>query len=424
LTLAQHNLGTVVRFEFLRTISKRRFWVATLVVPLLIIIVFALVFVSSESSDKSEEAQKSAHFSFSYTDASGLIDPAVPHALGGTVASSPAAGVAAVKLGTTDAFFEYPADPATQTIRVYGTDSGVFDNGKYASVAQSILQASVQKKIGSRELTTISQGNLQTVTVTYKGGQTSGGFNEAIPALLFLVIFYVVILLLGNQMLSSTLEEKENRVTEMILTTINPTSLIVGKVLSLFMIGIVQMLVFALPFVIGFVFFRSELNIPNVDLAALDFDPQTMVVGALILLGGFSLFTGTLVALGAVMPTAKDAGPIFGALMALIFIPFYTLSLIISDPNALIVQVFSFFPYSAPVTALLSNAFGTLPLWKAAIIIVELFGLAAIVLRLAVRLFRYGSIEYSRKVSIRDVLFRPNADRKDARLADKVGADV
>jgi ABC-2 type transport system permease protein len=225
-------------------------------------------------------------------------------------------------------------------------------------------------------------------------------------------------------MLSSTLEEKENRVTEMILTTINPTSLIVGKVLSLFMIGIVQMLVFALPFVIGFIFFRSQLNIPNVDLSALDFDPQTMIVGALILLGGFSLFTGTLVALGAVMPTAKDAGPIFGALMALIFIPFYTLSLIISDPNALIVQVFSFFPYSAPVTALLSNAFGTLPLWKAAIIIVELFVLAAIVLRLAVQLFRYGSIEYSRKVSIRDVLFRPNADTKDARLANKVGADA
>ncbi|MHB1234319.1 MAG: ABC transporter permease, partial [Microbacteriaceae bacterium] len=134
------------------------------------------------------------------------------------------------------------------------------------------------------------------------------------------------------------------------------------------------------------------------------FDPQTMIVGALILFGGFSLFTGTLVALGAVMPTAKDAGPIFGALMALIFIPFYVLPLIISSPDATIVQVFSFFPFSAPVTALLRNAFGTLPLWQAAIIVAELFGLAALILRLAVRLFRYGSIEYSRKVSIRRVL--------------------
>jgi ABC-2 type transport system permease protein len=224
-------------------------------------------------------------------------------------------------------------------------------------------------------------------------------------------------------MLSSTLEEKENRVTEMILTTINPTSLILGKVLSLFMVGIVQMLVFALPFVIGYAFFRNQLNIPNLDLAALQFDPQTMIVGALILLGGFSLFTGTLVALGAVMPTAKDAGPIFGALMALIFIPFYTVSLIVSDPNALIVQVFSFFPYSAPVTALLRNAFGTLPLWQAIIIIVELFVLSAIVLRLAVRLFRYGSIEYSRKVSVRDVLFTSSPQSGKARIPERAGVD-
>jgi ABC-2 type transport system permease protein len=234
----------------------------------------------------------------------------------------------------------------------------------------------------------------------------AGGFNAVIPALLFLAIFYIVILLLGNQMLNSTLEEKENRVTEMILTTINPTSLILGKVISLFMIGIVQMLVFALPTVLAYFFFRSQLNIPDLDLASFVFDPQQMIVGALILLGGFSLFTGTLVALGAVMPTAKDAGPIFGALMVLIFVPFYTITLIISDPNATIVQIFTYFPYSAPVTALLRNAFGTLPLWQAVIIIVELFVLSAIVLRIAVRLFRYGSIEYTNKVKIRDVLGR------------------
>jgi ABC-2 type transport system permease protein len=134
----------------------------------------------------------------------------------------------------------------------------------------------------------------------------------------------------------------------------------------------------------------------------------------LILLGGFSLFTGTLVALGAVMPTAKDAGPIFGALMILIFIPFYTVTLVVSDPSAFIVQVFTFFPYSAPVTALLRNAFGTLPLWQAIFVIVELFVLSAIVLRLAVRLFRYGSIEYTRKVSIRDVLSRRPAPKPSA----------
>jgi len=407
--MRQHNLGTVLRFEFVRTINKRRFWVGILVVPLLIVIVFALVFISGKSSDKSTQLQKTAHFSFQYTDSSGLVNADIIRRLGGQLSSNVSAGISAVKSGKVDAFFAYPSDPTTQIIQVYGSDQGVFENGKYASVARTILQSSVEKKIGSQKLTLISQGSVKTSTITYKNGKDTGGINSLIPAMLYLVIFYLIILLLGNQMLTSTLDEKENRVTEMILTTINPTNLILGKVISLILLGLVQMLVFALPFTIGYVFFRSHLHLPDINLSHLVFDPQRMTVGALILLGGFALFIGTLVALGAAMPTAKDAGPIFAGLITMIFIPFYVIPLIISNSNAPIVQVFSYFPYSAPVTAMLRNGFGTLPLWQASIIIVELFVLSALVLRLAVRLFRYGSIEYSRKLSLREIFSRRDA---------------
>jgi ABC-2 type transport system permease protein len=125
-----------------------------------------------------------------------------------------------------------------------------------------------------------------------------------------------------------------------------------------------------------------------------------MITGALLLLGGFTLFTGVLVAIGAIMPTAKEAGTIFGPLMALIFVPFYAVSLIISDPTALIVQVFTYFPLTAPVTALLRNGFGTLGAVESAIVIAEVFIVGILILRLAVHLFRYGSIEYGRKLSI------------------------
>jgi ABC-2 type transport system permease protein len=311
-----------------------------------------------------------------------------------------------VKSGDLDAYFAYPADPVKESVKVYAVDKGIFANGKYDSVATLILQLSAEQQIGSSDLTALAKGQVTVDTTTYKDGTKSGGFLGLIPPLLFLVIFYVVILLLGNQMLSSTLEEKESRVTEMILTTVNPTTLIVGKVFALFIVGIVQMLVFLLPVLIAVTFFGSALGLPNLDFSTLELDPQRMIVGALLLLGGFTLFTGTLVAIGAVMPTAKDAGGWFGALIALIFVPFYTVSLVVSDPNALIVQVFTYFPFSAPVTAMLRNAFGTLSLLEATIVIVELFGLGIIVIRIAVQLFQYGSIEYSRKVSLRTALAR------------------
>jgi ABC-2 type transport system permease protein len=206
--LSQHNLGTVLRFEFVRTISKRRFWVGVLLVPLLMVIVFTLVFVSGTSSDKSTKNQKNAHFTFEYYDASGLVDPLIVSKLGGQLTTNSELGLLAVKSGKIEAFFAYPANPAREVVKIFGIDKGVFENGKYASVAQAILQASVGKKIGSPVLTLISQGGVKTTTITYKNGKVTGGINSLIPTMLFLVIFYLVILLLGNQMLTSTLDEK------------------------------------------------------------------------------------------------------------------------------------------------------------------------------------------------------------------------
>ena len=406
--MAQHNLNTVIGFEFFRTVKKKRFWIATLAIPVLLAIVFALIIMSNESTSTTAENQKNAHLSFTYTDDSGLVTDTVATAFGGTKTTDSARAIADVKAGTVDAYFAFPADPAKQPVRIYGTDKGVFGNGTYDAVARQILITTAQQKIGSPQLTTLAQGNVTIESQTYKNGQVSGGIGVVIPPLLFLVIFYVIIILLGNQMLSSTLEEKENRVTEMILTTLDPTTLIIGKVISLFMAGLVQMLIFALPVVAGYLFFRSNLNLPDVDLSHLTLEPGPMVVGALLLLGGFTLFTGTLVAIGAVVPTAREAGTFFAPLMVVIWVPFYVVSLIVSDPRSLIVQIFTYFPFTAPVTAMLRNAFGSLYPFESAIVIAELFIFGFVTLRLAVHLFRYGSVEYSKKLSIRSTFRRGN----------------
>ncbi len=407
--MARHNLGTVVSFEFLRTVKKRRFWFATLAIPIVIGIVFALIYLSNSTTSSSAQAQKNDRLAFSYTDNSKLISEQLAAQFGGKPATDPAAAIAAVKNGTLDAYFGYPADPTNETTAVYGTDKGIFKNGAYDAVAKQLMMLSAQEKVGSPQLSALVQGNFKTDAKTYKNGAESGGLGTVVPPLLFLVIFYVTIILLANQMLASTLEEKENRVTEMILTTLNPTTLVVGKVISLFMVGLLQMLVFSTPMIVGYLFFRNKLNIPDFDLSHLVLQPGPMLVAALLLLGGFILFTGVLVAIGAVMPSAKEAGTVFGPIIALIFIPFYIVTLIVSDPQAVIVQIFTYFPLSAPVTALLRNAFGSMSPLESTVVIVELFVLGFLALRLAVYLFRYGSIEYSRKLSLKTVLGRGRA---------------
>ncbi len=402
--MRRHNLRTVIAFEVRRTLNKRRFWLATLIVPVVMIAVFGLIQASSQSTQNSLAAQKKVTFSFAYSDASGYVSAPLIAKLGGVNVTSPAKGIALVRSGRIDAYFEFPKDLLTQTVQVFAKDVGVFNNGRYSTIATDILQSSADQAIHSPTLATLARGSIKVSVTTYSGGSPTPGIGGLIPPLIFLIIFYVIILLLGNQMLSSTLEEKENRVTEMILTTVDSTTLILGKVLSLFTIGLVQILIFLAPLGVGYAFMRTSLNLPNLHLSTLVFNPVRITIGALLLLAGFSLFSVTLVAIGAIVPTAKEAGSFFGGMMALIFVPFYAVSLILSHPNSLISHVFTFFPYSAPVTGMLRNAFGSLSVAASITVIIELFIFAAIVLRIAVQLFRYGSIEYSRKVNVKAAL--------------------
>jgi ABC-2 type transport system permease protein len=399
--MRNHALRDVIDFELRRTLTKRSFWLATLLVPGLLVAILAVSVLSGASSEDAADAQSDSELSFEYIDASGLIDPELAIDAGGTLVDSVDEGIARVKAGDVEAFFAYPTDPTTETIAVYGINDGLFGNSKYASKATSLLEASVSASICSPQYAAIIQGGTTSETTTFDGDRIAGGIESVIPPMLYVVLLYIVIILMGNQMLAATVEEKENRVTEMILTTIRAKTLLVGKVISLFAIGFVQTVAFGVPVAIGYLFFRDKLSFPEVDLSALQFEAGPMIIGALLLVGSFALFTSTLVAVGAAMPTVKDASPYFAGMVITLFLPIYVISLIITSPQAPIVQAFTFFPYTAPVTALVRNAFGSLPVWIAVVDIVVLFALSAVALQIAVGIFKYGSIEYAKKVSLK-----------------------
>ncbi|MBG0739001.1 ABC transporter permease [Paeniglutamicibacter antarcticus] len=404
--MAHHNLHTVVRFEFLRTLKKKSFWVSTLIVPVVVGIVFGLVSFSGNSASKSVSAQENAAVTFSYLDESGLISDKLGQDSGGTPVTDRQVAIDAVRAGASEAFIYVPQSPARTAIQVYGKDLGLFESAKYSAVATRMIAVAVKDKVNSPELTALAAGKVSFTQTMFKDGKVSGGIFAVIPPLLFLGLFYLVILFLGNQILNSTVEEKENRVTEMILTTLNPTTLIIGKILAILATGAVQMLTVGVPAAVGFVLLRGHAGIPDISLAALVPEPSAMIVGALLLTGGFILFSAALVAIGSVMPTAKDANGMFGTIVIMMFVPLYAVPLILSDPGSRVVQIFTYFPFSAPVTAMLRNGLGSLSGIEATIVITELFILGAAAIAVAVKLFRHGSIQYTSKVRLRTALSR------------------
>lgn len=400
-----YNLGTVMRFEIVRTLKKKSFWIMAIGFPIMFAAIFGIIFLSNQATSDAAKDLEKQKFSIAVTDDSGLIKPEYLAAVNATTVDNKQTGIDAVKTGKYDAYFYYPANLATQAVEVYGKEAGLFDNGRYPGVANSLLQLSVESNI-SPELRSVVKGTTNTTFTAYKDGSTYDGIKEMILPGIFLVLFYLLISFFGNQMLTSTTEEKENRVIEMILTTIEARTLIIGKIISLIILAFIQGLIIILPALIGYLLFHDQLNLPFVDLTTLPVNWGRIGVGAAIFAASFMMFTGLLVAVGAAVPTAKEAGQFFGIVMMLIFGPLYAVSLFISNPDNSLVQFLSTFPLTSPIPLMLRNAVGNLSGGEAALSIALLTITAIVVMLIAIRLFRYGALEYSRKLSIKEIFGR------------------
>ncbi len=400
-----YNLGTVMRFEIVRTLKKKSFWIMAIGFPVMFAAIFGIIFLSNQATSDAAKDLEKQKFSIAVTDDSGLIKPEYLAAVNATTVDNKQTGIDAVKTGEYDAYFYYPANLATQAVEVYGKEAGLFDNGKYTGVANSLLQLSAESNI-SPELRSVVKGTTNTTFTAYKDGNSYDGLKEMILPGIFLVLFYLLISFFGNQMLTSTTEEKENRVIEMILTTIEARTLIIGKIISLIILAFIQGLIIILPALIGYLLFHDQLNLPFVDLTTLPVNWGRIGVGAAIFAASFMMFTGLLVAVGAAVPTAKEAGQFFGIVMMLIFGPLYAVSLFISNPDNSLVQFLSTFPLTSPIPLMLRNAVGNLSGSEAALSITLLTITAVVVMFIAIRLFRYGALEYSRKLSIKEIFGR------------------
>ena len=390
-----HNLSTVIRFEVVRALKKKSFWILAISFPLMFAAIFGMVFLSNQATNDAAEKLKNQSFSIAITDESKMVKPQLIAASKATEINpnDKQNAIDRVKNGQLDAYIYYPKNLDQQSIEVYGKDVGIFDNGRYGSLANSLLAASVQSEVNPA-IQKIIQGKI------------NDSVQEMILPGIFLILFYFLITFFGNQMLTSTTEEKENRVIEMILTTIEARTLIVGKIISLIILAIVQGLLIIMPALISYLLFHDQLKLPSVDLSSLPVDPLRIGIGFLAFASSFMMFTGLLVAIGAAVPTAKEAGSFFGVVMILLFGPLYAVSMFISMPDAPLVKFLSLFPLTSPIPLMLRNAAGNLGISEAVIGIALLAVSATIIMAIAVRIFRFGALEYNRKLSAKEIFAR------------------
>ena len=400
-----HNFGTVFRFETIRTLKKKSFWLLSLLFPLMIGVIMGIIYFSGKASDRAAEDTEKQKFSFLVVDESGLVNKQLVSSMEGSFEESHDAAKDKVRDGKVDAAFYYPKDLTRDEVKVYGKDVGIFTNSRYEAVAKVVLDQSVALTV-TPSTASVLANKFTVKSEMFKDGEPHDSIKQLILPGIFLVLFYLMIATFGNQMLNSTVEEKENRVIEMILTTINTKALIVGKIFSLIVLGFLQILIVLVPVLISYLLLKDVLELPAVDLSNLPVDPMRIGIGLVIFSLSFILFTGLLVMIGAASPTAKEAGSFFGIVVLLIFGPLYAAPLFVTSPDEMIVQVLTYFPFTAPIPLLLRNAVGNLEVYEALIAAVILAVSAVVVMLLAVRVFGVGALQYDRRLSLKEIIGR------------------
>ena len=231
----------------------------------------------------------------------------------------------------------------------------------------------------------------------YKDGiETKIGISNFILPIVSIVIYILFTSFATNYLLMSVSEEKENRMIEIILSSVTSKQLIWGKI-----IGQVAVILTQMALLIGFALLALKIASPSlpINLGDIQINPWQIVLAVAYILCGFIILANTMVGAGAAMPNYKDAQSFSTIFILLSILPVYIVTYILTDPNSLIAYVMSYFPYSAPTILLLRSALGALGPVEIVVSLVVLGFYIYITGVLAYKLFEYGALEYNQKIS-------------------------
>ncbi len=237
----------------------------------------------------------------------------------------------------------------------------------------------------------------------------------------FLMMFIIIY---GNMVMRSVIEEKSNRIIEIIISSVKPLQLMMGKILGTSFAGILQFIIWV---TLGGVLLLVATSVFGIDpqsagveqSIALDGNQEeiqlllqdilklplgTLVFSFLIyFIGGYFLYSSIYAAIGAAVDSETDSQqfmlPIILPLMLGIYVGFFS---VIENPHGTVSTVFSMIPLTSPIVMLMRIPFGV-PWWEVLISILLLIGSIIFMVWLAGKIYRVGILMYGKKPSYKEL---------------------
>ena len=288
---------------------------------------------------------------------------------------------------------------------------------------QKLLKQGVDPEVVNQAKT---QVNIKSFTLGEEDGQDETSATPLKMGLGYIagMMIYFFIFFYSVQVMRGVIEEKTSRIVEVIISSVRPYQLMLGKILGIGLVGVVQFLIWIIlssliyvvisQFVYPEIFAQQVISGPNgADLSVLEttgiFDMVSSINFPLVLggfvfyfFGGYFLYSALFAALGSAIDQEADSQQFMLPVTAPLIIAFITAMNVIQEPNGQLAFWMSMIPLTSPITMMIRLPFG-IPLWEialsGAILVASFFAVVGI----ASKIYRVGILMYGKKVTWKEL---------------------
>lgn len=385
----------IFRHEFLHTIKRTGFIILTLALPVLALLAIGVFHAVSGIAKPPTEVAR-----IGYVDEAGGFDQftSQENIILVRFDTTEAATQVLIKKGIKE-YFIIPSDFMSkgQVIR-YTTQKELYPPPATTTAIKSFLTNNLLA--GKAPATTITLVeaplNLVTIRLTTTGivAPEQGGFGNFIIPAVFGLLLALAIIFSSTYLLQGLGEEKENRLMEILLSSVSTRQLITGKVLGIGAAGLTQVVVWVVSTPL-------LLNLASSSIGGFISTIQTpadfLVLGVVYFILGYSLFAVLSAGVAAVSTTVREGQGLASIFTLFAIAPFWFFSLLLAFPNSPVWVVFTIFPFSAPVLVMLRLGLTGVPVWQLAVSIVVLVLSIIGGLLLTARLLRVYMLMYGKR---------------------------
>lgn len=430
-----NNLGIIVRREFMERVGKKSFIVTTLLMPVLMLLMMALpalIAIFSTPSDKS----------IAVCDQSGVVMPILEQA-----------GIEHLTFVSTD----QPADSVLHDSDYYGVLSipadiverpssallFIHEGGSVeteSSIRNLIKEAVRDQRMQAYDIDNLQQildetnveVNLQTIRVDETGAEEATSSSLSFGIGMFMTfLLYMFLLMYGQLVMTSIIEEKNNRVLELVVSSVKPLHLMLGKIFGVGLVAVVQIIIWGALLCVMSAFLLPALipaevgeqvamfNTGNLPTGADTLNPELLNAISLFssvayiaklfgfilifLIGGFLFYASIFAAIGSAVDNIQDASQLTSFAVIPIVIGLIVGMTAGSDPNSTLAFWTSVIPFTSPMVMLMRVPFG-IPSWEVWLAIAVLYLSFLAMVWIAAKIYRIGIFMYGKKPSMRDLI--------------------